>query len=75
MFRIVAETFGPAERRAVRRGLIWGAIAFLPVFVFWTSLGSPVAGAIDGCIFAWLAFMPGLVTGLMDSRRRTNGST
>jgi hypothetical protein len=68
MFRIVAETFGPAERSAVRRGLIWGAVAFLPVFAFWTSLGAPLAGCIDGFIFAWLAFVPGLATGLRRPR-------
>jgi hypothetical protein len=74
MFRIVAETFGPAERRAFRRGLIWGTVAFVPIFAFWTSMGSPRAGAIDGAIFAWLAFAPGLVSGLMDSQRRPNGT-
>lgn len=75
MFRLVTETFGPAERRAVRRGLIWAAVAFTVDLAFWTSLGSPLAGWIDGAVFAWLAFVPGLATGLMDSRsrRRTNG--
>ena len=73
MFRIVAETFGPAERRAVRRGLIWGAVAFVPVFAFWTSIGAPLAGCIDGAVFGWLAFVPGLATGLRDSRSRSNG--
>jgi hypothetical protein len=63
-------TFGPSEIRALRRGAIWGTVAFLPIFAFWTIMGSPWAGCLEGLVFACLAFFPGLLTGLQNTKEK-----
>ena len=69
MFRLVAETFGPAERKALRRGAVWGAAAFTLVAALLACAGLGfVAAFLDGAILAWLIGSAGLLTGLQDGR-------
>jgi hypothetical protein len=66
MFTFKADLFGPAERRALCRGLVWAWLAFAPVFGFRAALDAPGAGVVEGALFGAFAFFPGVLSGLKD---------
>lgn len=71
MFTLVRDTFGPAERKALRRAVLWEASAFALVAGGYLAAGlGLVAGAIDGVVFAGMAGAAGLLAGLQDGGGR-----